>query len=62
LEVGSIILQLFSKKFRGKKIFRSTPIHHHLEAVGWAPEKITMRFWIIGVVLALIGVAIRLLG
>lgn len=62
LEVGSILLQLFSKKFRGKQIFKSTPIHHHFEAIGWAPEKVTMRFWIIGVVLALIGVAIRLLG
>ena len=62
LEVGSIILQLLSKRIRGKKIFQSTPIHHHFEAIGWAPQKVTMRFWIIGVVLAIIGVAIRLLG
>lgn len=62
LEIGSIILQLLSKKIRHKKIFKSTPIHHHLEAIGWAPQKITMRFWIIGFVLALIGVTIRLLG
>ena len=62
IEVGSIILQLISKKFRHKKIFLATPIHHHFEARGWPAHKVTMRFWIIGVVLAIIGVAIRLLG
>jgi len=61
-EVSSILIQLFFKKIRGKKIFLSTPIHHHFEAMGWTPEKITMRFWIISVVLAIIGIAIRLLG
>ncbi|MEK7124646.1 MAG: hypothetical protein AAB877_03150 [Patescibacteria group bacterium] len=62
LEVGSVIIQLISKKFRGKKIFLSTPIHHHLEAIGWPAYKVTMRFWIIGIVLAIIGVVIKLLG
>ena len=62
LESGSVILQLFSKKIRKKKIFLSTPIHHHFEALGWPSYKVTMRFWIIGVVLALIGVVIRLMG
>jgi len=62
IEVGSIILQLFSKRFRHKKIFLATPIHHHFEAKGWPSYKVTMRFWIIGVVLAIVGVAIRLLG
>ena len=62
IEVGSVILQLLSKKFRKKKIWLSTPIHHHFEAIGWKPEQITMRFWIIGIVLAIIGTAIRLLG
>ncbi|TSC94752.1 MAG: hypothetical protein CEN87_286 [Parcubacteria group bacterium Licking1014_1] len=62
LESGSVIIQLLSKKFRKKKIFLSAPIHHHLEAIGWSQYKITMRFWIIGIVLAIIGVAIRLLG
>ncbi|MDD5145332.1 MAG: hypothetical protein PHF44_00565 [Candidatus Pacebacteria bacterium] len=61
LEVGSIILQLLSKKFRHKKIWLSTPIHHHFEAKGWPSYKVTMRFWIISVILAVIGVAIRLL-
>jgi len=60
LEVGSVILQLLSKKFRGKKIFLSTPIHHHFEAIGWPAYKVTMRFWVVGVVLAIVGVVIRL--
>jgi phospho-N-acetylmuramoyl-pentapeptide-transferase len=62
IEVGSIILQLLSKKFRKKKIWLSTPVHHHFEAKGWPSYKVTMRFWVIGIVLATVGVAIRLLG
>ncbi|MCK4453786.1 hypothetical protein KAU51_00310 [Candidatus Parcubacteria bacterium] len=62
IESGSVILQLLSKKFRKKKIWLCTPIHHHFEAKGWLPYKVTMRFWIIGIVLAIIGTAIRLLG
>ena len=62
IEVGSIILQLLSKKFRKKKIWLSTPIHHHFEARGWPPYQITMRFWIISIVFAILGVAIRLLS
>lgn len=61
IEAGSVIVQLFSKKFRGKKIWQSTPIHHHLEAIGWTQPQITMRFWLLGVVLAIIGTAIQLL-
>jgi len=61
-ESGSAILQLFSKKIRKKKLFLSTPIHHHFEAKGWPSYKVTMRFWIIGIVLAIVGVVIRLLG
>jgi len=60
-EVLAVIIQLLSKKIRNKKIFLSTPIHHHFEAIGWPSYKVTMRFWIIGIVLAFIGVAIRLL-
>jgi len=62
IEVGSIILQLLSKKFRHKKIWLSTPIHHHFEAQGWPAHQVTMRFWIIGIIFAILGVAIRLLG
>ena len=62
IESGSVILQLLSKKIFGKKLFLAAPIHHHFEAKGWPNYKITMRFWVIGVVMAIIGVAIRLLG
>ena len=62
VEVGSVIVQLLSKKFRHKKIFLSTPIHHHFEAIGWPAHKVTMRFWVVGIVLAIIGVVIKLLG
>jgi phospho-N-acetylmuramoyl-pentapeptide-transferase len=53
LETISVILQMASKKLRnGKKIFRVAPFHHHLEAIGWKEETIVMRFWLIGMVLA----------
>ena len=62
VESGSVILQLLSKKFRKKKIFLAAPIHHHFEAKNWPHYKVTMRFWIIGAVSAIIGITIRLLG
>ena len=62
MESGSVILQLLSKKIRHKKIFLAAPLHHHFEAKGWPHYQITMRFWVIGVVAAIIGLAIRLLG
>lgn len=63
IETGSVALQFISKKIRnGRKIFQSTPIHHHFEAIGWPETKITMRFWIIGQVAAFMGVIIFILG
>lgn len=62
IEGLSYIIQLFSKKLRGKKVFLSSPIHHHLEAIGWPEYKITMRFWIIGAVSTALGLAIAILG
>ncbi len=53
--VLSDILQLLSKKILGKKLFRIAPIHHHFEAAGWPPEKVTMRYWVLGFVFAIIG-------
>jgi phospho-N-acetylmuramoyl-pentapeptide-transferase len=55
IESSSVIIQLLSKKIRHKKIFLSTPIHHHFEAKGWPETKVTMRFWIISGVMAVIG-------
>lgn len=61
LETLSVILQMSSKKIRSKKIFLSTPIHHHFEAIGWPEPKIVMRFWIISGVVAVIGLIVFLL-
>lgn len=58
----SVIIQTISKKFRGKKIFHSTPIHHHFEALGWPESQITMRFWIISAAVSTIGLVIFFLA
>ncbi len=58
IESLSVIVQMCSKKFRGKKIFISTPIHHHFEAIGWPESKVTMRFWIISVISVALGLAL----
>ena len=60
IESGSVIVQLTSKKLRGKKIFISTPIHHHFEALGWHETRVTMRFWMISAIGAIIGLIIFL--
>lgn len=63
METGSVIINRTSRKLRhGKKVFLSSPIHHHFEAIGWPETKVTMRFWILGQVAAVIGLAIFLLG
>ena len=62
LEAGSSLIQIVSKKFFGRKIFISAPIHHHLEAIGWPETKVTMRFWVIAAVAGFIGVMIALAG
>ena len=56
LEVGSDIIQILSFKLTGRRIFKMAPLHHHFELSGWDEEKITMRFWIIGVLAAMLGV------
>ncbi|MBM3210233.1 phospho-N-acetylmuramoyl-pentapeptide-transferase [Candidatus Saccharibacteria bacterium] len=55
VEAGSSLIQITSKKLRGKKVFISAPIHHHLEAIGWPETKVTMRFWVIAAVCGAIG-------
>lgn len=62
IESLSVIVQNASKKLRGKKIFLSTPIHHHFEAIGWPETKVTMRFWIISAVSAALGTILGVLG
>jgi len=61
LESLSVIIQTASKKIRGKKIFLSTPIHHHFEAKGWPETKVVMRFWIISAVFAVLGLIIAVI-
>lgn len=61
-ETGSVIINRLSRKLRsGKKVFRSSPIHHHFEAIGWPETKVTMRFWVIGQVAAGLGLILYLL-
>jgi phospho-N-acetylmuramoyl-pentapeptide-transferase len=63
IEAGSVALQIASKKLRhGKKIFISSPIHHHFEAIGWPETKVTMRFWVLGEVAAFVGLIVFILG
>jgi len=61
MESISVILQLLSKKIRGKKIFLSTPIHHHFQAIGWTEAKIVMRSWVVAAIGVTIGLIIFLL-
>ncbi len=61
LESCSVIIQMLSKKFRkGKKIFISTPLHHHFEAIGWPESKIVMRFWLLSGILTVFSLIIYL--
>ena len=58
----SVIIQLGSKRFFKRKVFLVAPIHHHFEALGWPPEKVTMRFWVISVVFAVVGMIVHLVS
>ena len=62
VEAGSSALQIASKRLFHRKIFLSAPIHHHLEAKGWPETKVTMRFWVIGFVMAFIGFLLAIAG
>ena len=57
LETVSVMVQVASFKLTGKRVFRMVPIHHHFERLGWAEPTIVIRFWIISVMLALVGLA-----
>lgn len=57
LETFSVIIQVLSFKLVGKRVFRMAPIHHHFELKGWAEPKIIVRFWIVSIILALIGLS-----
>ena len=57
LETISVIIQVISFKLTGKRVFMMAPIHHHFEKKGWAESTVVIRFWIIAIILALIGLA-----
>ncbi len=60
LESVSVIIQIASKKLRHKKVFRSAPIHHHFEAIGWSEPKVVMRLWVIAAVTAVVGLVMAM--
>ena len=57
---ASVILQRFYKRFFGRKLFLISPLHHHLEALGWPSYKVTMRYWVLAVVFAVLGLILVL--
>lgn len=60
---ASSLIQILSKKYRGgKKVFIVAPLHNHLQAKGWPPYKVTMRYWVVAMVLAVLGVIVALVG
>lgn len=62
IEAGSVMLQVtYFKLTKGKRIFRMTPLHHHFELIGWSETQIALRFWLIGMMAGLLGVALALL-
>lgn len=62
VEAGSSLIQIISKRLFHRKVFLSAPIHHHFEAIGWPETKVTMRFWVIANVAAVIGLFIAVSG
>jgi phospho-N-acetylmuramoyl-pentapeptide-transferase len=61
VESLSVIIQVLSKKLRGRKVWLSAPIHQHFQAIGWPEAKVVMRFWVVGAIGAAIGLIIFLL-
>lgn len=60
--VASNVLQVLSKVVLGRKLFRIAPLHHHFEAIGWPAEKIVMRYWVLSIVFAFLGVIVALIA
>jgi len=56
METFSVIMQVASYKLTGKRLFKMAPIHHHFEQIGWPESKVIVRFWIVGIILALISI------
>ncbi len=61
-DTATVIFQLFTRKFFNYKFFLASPIHHHFEALGWPETKVTMRFWVLGMASAAVGMVVALAG
>jgi phospho-N-acetylmuramoyl-pentapeptide-transferase len=59
---ASSSIQMFSKKYFHKKVFRVAPLHHHFQAIGWSSPRVTMRYWIVSIICSVTGVVIALLS
>jgi phospho-N-acetylmuramoyl-pentapeptide-transferase len=57
IEALSVIVQVISFRARGKRVFAMAPLHHHFEIKGWSETQVTIRFWILSIIFALLGVA-----
>ena len=63
METVSVILQVGYFKFtHGKRLFRMAPLHHHFQALGWPKEKVVMRYWVVSVIFATLGVILVLVS
>jgi phospho-N-acetylmuramoyl-pentapeptide-transferase len=60
--IMSVVIQVLSYRLRGRRVFRMTPLHHHFELLGWAEERITLRFWIVAALAGLLGFTIFLIS
>jgi len=61
-EAGSVILQVgYFKLTKGKRLFKMSPLHHHFELLGWSETQVTQRFWLVGILAAMLGIALALL-
>jgi len=57
VETLSVMIQVWRYRRTGKRVFRMAPLHHHFELAGWAESKVVVRFWILAVLLALVGLS-----
>lgn len=62
ISIGSVVIQLLSKKFRGKKVFLAAPVHIHLQLIGWPKHMVSMRYWIITALCSVVGLTIFVAG
>jgi len=62
VSAGSSALQILSKKYLGRKILLAAPLHHHFQALGWPSYKVVMRYWVISIIIAIVGLLIAIIG